>query len=201
MTDPISDLLLEQLLCADLPEAQRVELERRVALDPSAQARLDALREDNQALLARYPSSIQAEQIRARLPRPRVHQRARARQLLAASALLALLALWAPAVPVSEAPHEVADTVRIKGAEPELRVFRQREGRAERLAVGARARAGDVLQLGWRARRGQYIAILSIDGRGVVTRHWPPRAEQSAPMACCLMPMSLMMRHILNALS
>lgn len=76
---------------------------------------------------------------------------------------------------------DAPDTVRIKGLQPGLRIFRQGEGGPERLDQGASARAGDVLQIGWRAGRGQHVAVLSLDGRGVITRHWPATGEVTTP--------------------
>ncbi|HVU51367.1 MAG TPA: ActD-like protein, partial [Polyangia bacterium] len=66
----------------------------------------------------------------------------------------------------------VFETTEIKGAS-ELRVYRHRASGDERLADGSRAAAGDLLQLAYRAPTDGFGALLSIDGRGHVTLHWP----------------------------
>lgn len=71
----------------------------------------------------------------------------------------------------------VDDAVRIKGLFPRLLLFRKRRGRIERLADGARARAGDLLQLGYMAAGNRYGVVVSIDGGGAVTLHYPAQAE------------------------
>src|SRR5690606_30966685 len=48
-----------------------------------------------------------------------------------------------------------------------------RGDQAERLAPGDRVRAGDLLQLSYVAAGRRFGAIVSIDGRGVVTTHLP----------------------------
>lgn len=181
MTQPISDLLLEQLLCGDLPAQEHQELAQRVAADPDATARLDAMREDNARLLNRFPPAIQAEQIKRR--QAAATAKRRDRRLWIAAPLLAglLAALLIPGAPTDPAAPDQPEVTRIKGLQPGLRIFRQAEGEPELLADGAHARAGDVLQIGWRAQIGQHVAVLSLDGRGQVTRHWPPNAAVTTP--------------------
>ena len=65
------------------------------------------------------------------------------------------------------------DTVRLKGLATALSAWRKTGDGAERLADGAAARAGDVIQLSYLAAGARYGVILSIDGRGVVTFHLP----------------------------
>src|SRR5690606_19161898 len=67
--------------------------------------------------------------------------------------------------------------VRLKGQEPHLALHRRAAGAVvERLGEGATARAGDVLQVSYVAAGRRRGAVLSIDGRGVVTLHFPERA-------------------------
>jgi hypothetical protein len=66
------------------------------------------------------------------------------------------------------------DDVRPKGISPHLAIHRQGTGaEPEALARGARARAGDVLQLSVVSAGRPYGVVVSVDGRGVVTRHGP----------------------------
>ncbi len=58
-----------------------------------------------------------------------------------------------------------------------LALFRQADGRPERLSDGALARAGDLLTVAIRLERGAHCAIVSIDGRGTVTRHAPETGD------------------------
>jgi hypothetical protein len=75
------------------------------------------------------------------------------------------------------------ETERVKGNGPRLAVARERPGLdAEPLGPGARARAGDVLQLSYLSAGRPYGVVLSIDGRGTVTRHWPESGDGAAPL-------------------
>jgi hypothetical protein len=65
------------------------------------------------------------------------------------------------------------DTVRLKGLATVLSAWRKTGNGAERLADGAAARAGDVIQLSYLSAGARYGVIFSIDGRGVVTFHLP----------------------------
>lgn len=68
----LPDILLERYLLGELPRAERSELERRLAADPEARARLEALRASNEALLREHPPEIMAHRLADRLRRERV---------------------------------------------------------------------------------------------------------------------------------
>ncbi len=70
---------------------------------------------------------------------------------------------------------------RVKGGPPHLLVHRKRGDHSESLARGARVAEGDRIQLSYVAATARYGVILSIDGRGVVTVHFP--AEPGASTA------------------
>ena len=94
-----------------------------------------------------------------------------------------------PAVPTGAS--DAGD--RAKGLLPHLVVYRKRAGRTERLPPQARAAAGDLLQLGYVAAGQAHGVILSVDGRGAVTQHFPapgstatalaPHGQQALPQA------------------
>lgn len=65
------------------------------------------------------------------------------------------------------------DEVRLKGMQPELRLHRNTPAGPERLASGAAAAAGDVIQIEFHPGDYPYGAIVSVDGSGSVTLHWP----------------------------
>jgi hypothetical protein len=77
--------------------------------------------------------------------------------------MVAASVAWMPSCP--ELPPEPA------GA---LEVWRQTAGSPERLADGDGAAEGDVVQLVYRLQGHGEGAILSVDGRGVVTEHLAP---------------------------
>ena len=61
---------------------------------------------------------------------------------------------------------------------------RARASGDERLSDGARATTGDLLQLAYRAPTDAFGTLISIDGRGHVTVHWPePGADGPARLS------------------
>ena len=76
-------------------------------------------------------------------------------------------------------------TLRVKGDEggPRLSIFRKLASGPERLKDGAAARGGDLVQIAYRSGGLAYGAILSVDGRGAVTRHLPASGEKAVPLA------------------
>lgn len=72
---------------------------------------------------------------------------------------------------------------RQKGGSPDLLLYRKGgESTVERLTPGAVARRLDVVQIAYLAGGRRYGLILSIDGRGSVTRHLPTGGDQAAPL-------------------
>jgi hypothetical protein len=90
----------------------------------------------------------------------------------------------APAEPATgSAPvpaPSTGETVRLKGLEPHLAIFRKTANGSEPLYPGEKARPGELLRIGYQAGGFTYGAILSVDGNGSVTRHWPDSGDQAA---------------------
>jgi hypothetical protein len=65
---------------------------------------------------------------------------------------------------------------------PRLFVYRHDAAGDRKLADGAPAARGDLLQLAFAGRPGGYVALLSLDGAGKVTVHWPEGGGRAAPL-------------------
>jgi hypothetical protein len=183
---PLPDWLLERLAQGELsPEAEREAL-RRLADEPSGTARLAQLKADDASVLATYPPEMMAARIADRLRRdslrrarmPSRRSRGWYTAVLGLSAVGAAVLVLVALPPVRQgliSPWE-SDT-RLKGIEPTLLVFRRTSQGVDRLADGAEVREGDQLQLAYVSGGQAYGAIVSIDGRGVVTQHFPEPAS------------------------
>ena len=178
----VSDLSLEQYRLGELPAAAAARLAERLGRDPSLATRLESLAGSDAEILAAHPAADVAAAIRGRLaveqPGDDALRRRQARRLRpvrfatlalpAAAAVLLTLSL----VVVRERLTG-GDPVRTKGLATGISAWRKTAAGAERLADGARVRAGDVVQLSYVAAGARYGVILSIDGRGMVTFHLP----------------------------
>ena len=96
-------------------------------------------------------------------------------------------AWWSPAdsTRVPKASTELdPSSERIKGAlvaEPTLKIWRLSDDGPQRLQDGALVRMGEQLQIQAAApEHARYGAIFSVDGRHIVTQHWPPPPAQNA---------------------
>jgi len=205
------DWILERLHAGDLPPEEAARVRARLTAEERGLARLEALDRDDTAARAAHPPGPALAEIRRRadLGRPRGLARAlrelrelRAsggrkpggpsapspRWLVPALAGAAAMVVAVAVLRVPEAAHVSTgvpgETERLKGAGPRLIAHRERPaGKPEELASGARTRAGDVLQLSYISAGEPYGAILSIDGRGYVTRHWPKAGDAAAPLS------------------
>jgi hypothetical protein len=168
------------------------ELRLRLTLDEGLRARLQALDDSDREIRRRYPPGYLSERIQQRLgvnaahPSPTVRRRNFSWRLpvsAAAAAVLVIAIGWQifgpPDLGPGRRPSDTAESGdRIKG--DSLVLFRKTAEGSEGLSDGAAARAGDQIRIGYRAAGRSYGMILSIDGRGVVTRHFPRQGRQAA---------------------
>jgi len=71
--------------------------------------------------------------------------------------------------------------ILVKGAPPSrLVVYRHESGGDRPLTDGAPAAQGDLLQLAYREKHAGFGLLLSIDGAGTVTLHWPDKPSTGA---------------------
>jgi len=184
--------LIERLAHGELDGETAAEVRARLVAEGrvpddeiAALARADAL------ALAAHPPGAAAAEIRRRaagLEHPPARRRpwVFGAALAAAGALGVVLATRLQAPGPRPAIEPAAEPTTIKGARPagaRLYVYRHAADGDRQLADGARVAPGDLLQLAYTAADRGFGALLSIDGAGTVTQHWPePGATRAAPL-------------------
>lgn len=201
----IPDLMVEKLALDELPKAEAEAL--RARLEADGDERLAAIAESNAELLRSYPPDQMAAVIRRRIERLEEDERppARAGWMLwapvAAAAGLALvwwvgrddaatdnavIARTDDPPPRAESGGSVVtppiaddgpEQIFLKG-DPQLLVDRIVELRPQTMSDRDDVSAGDRLQVSYRAAGHAQGAIVSIDGAGVATLHFP--ADEAA---------------------
>jgi len=194
--NPISDLVLERYALGEHSPAQAAQVERQLAVDPELARRLAALRDSDRELLGEYPPEKMVERIRRRADaRPaggawRLPLMLTVPSLAAAAALMLLVRAGPAPIAGGVGPLEAGE--RIKG-DARLLAFLVRDGEATPLADQSQVASGAVVQLHYVAAGRPFGAIVSIDGEGGATLHWPeqrvaearlePRGQTSLPHA------------------
>lgn len=171
----VPDVLVERVHLGEASEAERAA----VLGDPDAKARLEALPAQNAAFLERFPVDEELRRIEGRArtasAREAVAGPNRSRvfaMILAPAMAIAMATLWV-GISHDGGTAPVKEVTTAKGLAPVLRLYRQRSKGVERLSTGVVARKGDRLQLGVVSGGSQHGVVVSIDGRGSVTLHWP----------------------------
>lgn len=195
----VPDLLLERYRLGELPRHIAADIEARSATDPALRARLEAIGESDRAIAEQYGEAWLVRRLQhdrtldgtgASRPDRGVRWTAPAKLALVTAATVVLaVAGWQASVrwlpePGGEAaatpggrPSGSADDARVKGDAAALLVYRRLATSSELLADGESARAGDVLRLAYRTSSPRFGVIVSMDGRGVVTRHLPTAGD------------------------
>ncbi len=175
----ISDRTIERVHLGDATPAER----ERVLADPEARAKLEALPAQDRAFLAAMPAEVMVPAIERKLRIARaVEEQARSRAprgsglLILAPVLAVILGVLVVATHPDDAPDTLLEETTAKGLAPRLELYLSGADGPLPLPADATLRAGDVIQVGWQAGDATHGVIVSIDGGGSVTLHFPEAA-------------------------
>jgi hypothetical protein len=199
----INDWVLERYLLEELPEDKIEEITLQLKEDQDLQKALERLKQSNKEIFAQNPPDIivpgilnlyRAEKARTEhMTVTRTKPVLLRRLLYASPALAVVLVLFffllpfrsGDITPSKSLPLPGKEHTRIKGEQPidmtkpHLMIYRKNKDNVQLLEAGMKASAGDLLQMAYVAGKDTYGVILSIDGNGVVTLHFPDRKDRS----------------------
>src|SRR5262249_5035034 len=172
----IPTLFLERLALGELSPQEREAAMARIDADPEARERLAAIIRSNEEVLAAYPPERVRAEIERRSARERSVERPRVRWLMLVAPVLGAAAV----VLVFALRQPPPDTERLKGLSPQVLVFQQQGGarQVEALQNGAIVHPHDLIQSGYFAAGRRFGVLLSIDGAGGVTLHFPDAPKE-----------------------
>jgi hypothetical protein len=160
-------------LPADLDPARREALDA----DPGCTSRRGEIEESNRYILEEHPVDQMVACIRERMRRAPARRSAWPRVAVVAATAVAVAAMalfvFLPAGRTEREARNPGETILLKG-DPRLVVHRRIGQGSEPLDPGDPVRPGDWLQLSYMPFEAAHGVILSIDGRGRVTLHFPP---------------------------
>ena len=176
----VPQLYIEQMLLNELPRERELEINQ----DDEVQKRLTLLKDSNEQILAAYPPATIAKEIGVRVWRDRNPASTSILQnrslMLLAAAFILFLAGVLPFILRSTEPVQSGDELyRVKGMDPDITIFRKTTEQIEELSEDIVVKENDLLQISYNAVDTVYGTILSIDGNGVVTLHFPEQEGAS----------------------
>jgi len=185
----LSGFFLERLRLGEIPPWERVSwlrLHRDPLLREEVRVRRAQLEAGDREFFASHDAEAAVESISMRAAQERTARSRESRDRrtrfwampLAAAAVLAVA--WTAS---SFMPGRTGDAVRPKGVQAGLFCYRQGPDGVEALKPEDVVYSGDRIQLAYAAGAGRYGAILSLDGRGAVTLHFPADGAQSLRLA------------------
>jgi len=180
---PVRGWELERYLLDELPSQRMEEISRQLEDNPELQSKLERLQESNTRFFKEFPPETFIPNIQRRYEMEKAQKRKKERpvlfkRLLYASPVLAS-ALVILFIVLLNPDGDMTEDTRIKGTlfvdptKPHILVHRKMDTDTELLHNGDRAKEGDLLQLAYVPAGQSYGVIFSIDGRGMVTLHFP----------------------------
>ncbi len=182
--ETINDYYLERYAMGELPDEETEEIRRSISTAPHLQEVLEDIQSSNNDILALYPPKAVIASLTSRLEKT-PHKSFPIRQVLAISSIAATFLILFLVLPMLKKepriiyPGSMQDSTLVKGipavdlSKTQLLVYRKIRDQVEILTDGEKAGTGDLLQLAYVTAEDPYGMILSIDGRGLVTVHFP----------------------------
>ncbi len=204
----INDLELERFLLNELPDHRMQAIALQMESDRELQEEVNRLKTSNRDILEAYPpetmtihienlyeSQLKKEKAPAPAPTPGsslLRKAAYASPLLAMALVLVIFILpggdnsTTPVPTVNKHPGDTQTfpgphVTRIKG-KPFLNIFRDKANSIDELREGALVEEGDVLQIIYNSEDASHGVILSVDGGGTVTLHYPEHLAGSTSL-------------------
>lgn len=198
----INSLELEQYILNEIPDYKKKEINLQLKKNPSLRKKIEKIKISNREILDQYPPDYIAPHIinSYETEKNKEEHITRSkpiilRRLLYASPALALtLVLFFIILPTHKSKMDLykqfgfPNGTRIKGEQtidmsrPNIVVYRKNNDIIELLKSGYKAKAGDLLQIAYIAAEETHGVILSIDGNGTVTLHYPGMINQSTAL-------------------
>jgi hypothetical protein len=162
----ISELTLERYCLGETSPTEHTAIEAAAASDEALAARLAGLKQSDKEIHDKYHALSRSFSFAAR-------RRARTRRIAVGLCAAALaVAVVMPAVRLFSRSSAAPQMDRIKGGN-ELRVYLKTDTGEATLARNMKLHEGNTIQLAYIVNTEQYGVIFSIDGRSVVTPHYP----------------------------
>lgn len=190
MSKPIPPLKLEQALLGELSPQEFAACVERYG--PDFERELARMRARDESWSALPERELEIAQIKARVAKAPAPRRASPRALrwglLPAAACACALLLFV--VRQDEAPRDTpqpdqdpaSQGVRFKGLAPHLTLHRKTADGQEKLDPGSLAQFGDLIQLSYVAAGARFGVVVSVDGRGQATLHYPIQVQQPSAL-------------------
>jgi anti-sigma-K factor RskA len=198
-----SDYYLERYALGELSEEDLQKIEEKISTDPELRRRIEEIELSNRQILSLYLPSAEQAQLHSRSKETQDFSFAKRfffsvyskkRIISVSSALLCAVLLFFLIKPGNQQRRitlpfdSTSDTTLVKGlseidlSSTQLLVFRKKKDSVDILLDGNRALEGDLLQLAYIATKKKYGMILSLDGRGGITLHFPAGLSESTEL-------------------
>lgn len=191
----INDFLIEKYIHGGLPLLQKLQMKLYIATDSSLKEEIAKRKAEESEFKLKYPAkkmaSLIKEKCRETVPESRaITHRKRHNNLfkhlkIAVPALAFCIVLVFVTLPEMQKQLPEGNILKGSGApsSPSLIVHRKLASGFEVLKSGTSAKAGDLLQIALNSDSERYGVILSIDGNGTVSVHYPFRSDESTSIA------------------
>lgn len=183
--ESIYPLMLERYALGELPPDQMNMVKAALEQNSSLMEQLNEISRSNEFILKQYPESntLRAIQLKAHTLKVKnsiqkqtwfhyLQNQSKLRYLIVASCLIVITPFF---LYYNNPRIFIGGSERIKGQQQHLNIYRKTAGKpgAERLRNFNEVRKGDLLQVAYVSECRQFGAIVSLDGNGNVTLHFP----------------------------
>ncbi|MBN1758414.1 MAG: hypothetical protein JW863_08865 [Chitinispirillaceae bacterium] len=186
----ITPLILERYLCGEVTGLEKAYIDSVRKTDPEIQRTIDALHASSEKILTEYPPEEIVREIerKAHIQETRETVRSDVRRMSAgvfprfrlAGMVVALIVILPFSLYYYTVKKPAGETIRSKGLQPTISIYRKSSDGYEKLEHMSIVHSGQLIQIGYVSAGKKYGCIVSVDGNGTVTVHYP---EDTSPEA------------------
>ena len=181
----VSPLMLEKYLLDELSFVDKQFVRESIEKDISLQIRLDKMKTENQQFQKQHPFKLHSHTDNTVTFSEKKSFNLKPLFAIAASAVFAAVALTMLAPVHDETIQPVfnePETVRLKGIQPDLKIYRKVRDKIEKLKDGSKVSTNDTLQISYVSGGAKHGVIYSLDGNQQITLHFPESEEDSTKL-------------------
>lgn len=192
--EQLPQILLERFYLHELSENEELKVKQFIKEHPNENKRLKEIADSNKDFFESYSDFDQLASIKQKYQLKKLEEnvsqiplrKLKKHKLIVSSTLLAALlfiAVLSPSLKKIFFDNNMKyPSVRVKGGEPQLFLYRKKNAEIERLFPEETAKNRDLLQISFNPVGSLYHVILSIDGRKQITLHYPAKDKEEAPL-------------------
>ncbi len=186
MKSRVTDFDLEQFVLGELSLEKKEWIEMQILQSEELQKKVAQIKISNREVLEDMPAHLFNTQVKSKVDRKALERPLIQGRWVQWASLICILLVAGVMFPFNQEENKMGapgvwvssfSSERIKGEEVGMMIYKKKSNEVLLLSDSSKVKAGDLLQITIKHLTSLYVVVFSLDGNGVVTRHFPVEGE------------------------